>query len=109
MNAETLTNPTDHLPFKERLGRCYELSGLMVLHNPDTSLVHGSIQGMGNPRIAHAWVDLPDGSVWEPATNKVWTRYTFEAFFRAEVTRKYENRSALEHFVRHETYGPWES
>ncbi|HVZ65088.1 MAG TPA: hypothetical protein VG936_11000 [Lacunisphaera sp.] len=107
MNAEALTNPTDHLTHKERLGRCYELSGLIVLYNPDTSLAHGSIQGLGNPRIAHAWVDLPDGSVWEPATNKVWSRTGFEAFFNPRVSQKYDNRRALEHFAQHETWGPW--
>lgn len=92
MNAETLTNPTDHLPFKKRLGRCYELPGQIVLHNPDTSLVHGSIQGLGNPRLAHAWVDLPDDSVWEPATNQVWSRYILEEMRICRADFRFGNR-----------------
>ena len=107
MNENCLINPTDDLPFKDRLGRCYELAGLLTIHNPEVMLVHGSIQNFNKPRLAHAWVELPDGTKWEPATNQIWSRSSFGAFFHPQVTRKYANRAALEKFLHFETYGPW--
>jgi hypothetical protein len=89
MQSIPLVNPTTNLSHRQRLGRCYELSGLIALHNPHVTLVHGSIQGFNYPRIAHAWVELPDGSVWEPVTNKVWHHSIFDGFYRAEVTVRY--------------------
>ena len=67
MQPSKLINPNENETMKARLGRCYELSGMLVLHNPGPgiTLVHGSIQGMGKPRIEHAWVELADGSVWD--------------------------------------------
>jgi hypothetical protein len=84
MHRTPLINPTADLSHRQRLGRCYELSGTIALHNPHVMLVHGSIQGFNFPRIAHAWVELPDGSVWEPVTNKVWHRPIFDGCQRAD-------------------------
>lgn len=109
MQDTPFVNPTADLPHPQRLGRCYELSGLVALHNPDFTLVHGSIQGLKFPRIAHAWVELPDGSVWEPVSNKVWNRSIFDGFYRAQVTVKYDHRSMCERCARHEHWGPWET
>ena len=109
LTAFTLINPDASVPHKERLGCCYELAGSLAQHNPEVVLVHGSIQGMGAPRIGHAWAVLPDGSVWEPATNQMWKSSVFEAFFRPRVDKKYENQAMLRKIVRHEHWGPWEA
>lgn len=109
MNPKTnsLINPHDHLPYKQRLGRCYELAGEIALHNSTVELVHGSIQGFGAPRIGHAWVVLGDESVWEPATNRVWGPAAFQAFYNAKVEKRYDQRAFLELMVTHEHWGPW--
>lgn len=109
MNNEPLvfTNPTDHLPFKQRLGRCYELAGQIVLQNKGVSLIHGSIQGFNCPRMPHAWVEFQNGAIWEPSTNRIWTESAFAGFFNPRITEKYAHHSALEHFIRHENYGAW--
>jgi hypothetical protein len=104
-----LINPDENEPMKARLGRCYELSGMLVLNNPGPgiTLVHGSIQGMGRPRIEHAWVELADGSVWEPATNQCWERQRFDSFFSAQVAMRYDFTTAMRRAVHHEHWGPW--
>jgi hypothetical protein len=107
MQSTPLINPTADLTHRQRLGRCYELSGLIALHNPHVTLVHGSIQGFNFPRIAHAWVELPDGSVWEPVTNKVWHHSIFDGFYRPQVTIKYDHQAICRLCARYEHWGPW--
>ena len=69
------TDEPDAMKFEDRLRRCYELAGKGILHAPEGStLVHGTIEGFGNPRIGHAWVELPDGSVWEPISRVVYPK-----------------------------------
>ena len=65
----------------DRLGQCYPLSYRYATRRPGRTLVHGSIQGMGQPRIGHAWVRNPDGTVHEPATDEDWSADLFQAFF----------------------------
>lgn len=108
MNSPILTNPDNNLPHKQRLGRCYELTGNIALHNSGVELVHGTIQGCGAPRIAHAWVVLPDGSIWEPVTNQVWKKSVFYEFFSAVVRKRYDRQTFLRLAVRHEHWGPWD-
>jgi hypothetical protein len=109
MTSSTLINPDGNVPHKKRLGRCYELAGNLALHNPETQLIHGSIQGFGAPRIPHAWVVLPDGSIWEPATNKVWEKPIFYGFFNAIVRKRYDQQTFMRMMVRHEHWGPWDN
>jgi|GEM_PF-2928502 len=109
MQSTPLINPTADLTHRQRLGRCYELSGLIALHNPHVTLVHGSIQGFNFPRIAHAWVELPDGSVWEPVTNKVWHHSIFDGFYRPQVTIKYDHQAICRLCARYEHWGPWKT
>lgn len=100
-------NPTAHLAFRQRIGRCYELAGQVTLHNLDATLVHGSIQGFGKPRLKHAWVQFPDGEVWEPATNQLWTATGFAGLFNPETDIVYENRLAIGLAVSSEHWGPY--
>lgn len=103
-----LTNPDASIPHKLRLGRCYELTGKIALHNPLVEIVHGSIQGMGALRIGHAWAVLPCGSIWEPVTNKVWSKQGFYDFFSAIDIKHYSNSAFLKLVVEHENWGAWD-
>ena len=109
LTKTSFINPDASIPHKDRLGRCYELTGNLALHNPEVVLIHGSIQGMGAPRIGHAWVVLPDGQVWEPVTNEVWKSSVFDGFFCPQVAKKYDNQALLRKVVRHEHWGPWDA
>ena len=60
------------IPFRERLGRCYELSGRYLMGTEGTTMVHGTIEGAGRPPIDHAWVVTKEGKVFEPASNHLY-------------------------------------
>jgi len=91
-----------------RLGRCYELAGKYVMGHADASLVHGSIQGLGHPRIGHSWAKLTDGKVWEPVTNKEWKSVVFKAFFNPKEEHVYPRDEVIRETIESETWGPWE-
>lgn len=98
--------------FVDRLGNCYEYAGRHVLHE-DGVLVHGSIEGFGQARLAHAWVEVldPDGEVeaiLEPTSNNLWPPRAFEAFFSPRVAARYPHDEARALMARHGHYGPWE-
>lgn len=92
---------------RERLGRCYELAGRYVLEHPDAdALVHGSIEGMGQPRIGHAWVEVV-GGVWEPVTASVWSWTAFMAVFDPRMNDRWSNAAARDRMLRAGHFGPW--
>jgi len=98
-----------------RLGRCYELAGRYLMDNNDMGahkgdvLVHGSIQGGGNPRIGHAWVQNKEGTIaWEPASNRQYPMDVFKAYFKAIPSTTYSYTDALAHMVSDAHWGPWD-
>ena len=103
---EALVNPDASVPFKKRLGRCYELAGRLATSNSEAVLVHGSIQGFGKPRIDHAWVEV-DGQVWEPAGGQLWDRRVFDAIFNPVEEQRYDHNAVLSLSLEHGTWGPW--
>ena len=101
------SGPTDHIPFNKRLGRCYELSGKHAQGSHDSILVHGSIEGMGHPRIRHAWVVTPEG-VWEPCSNVIWPVDAFKGLFHPIIEHQYGWDEMLDQTVRTGHWGPWD-
>lgn len=104
-------------PKAEHLGRCYELAAKRVGMGPNgadfsgyegATLVHGTIQGAGQPPLGHAWVVEPDGSVWEPATDTVYPAPVFEALYSPTEFVRYEPAEARRWMVKSGHYGPWE-
>ena len=96
--------------FEGRLGRCYELSGRYVAYEePSATLVHGTIQGMGHPALGHAWAEMPNGDVWEPATNRLWPGPAFKGMFNPTVSRRYSHDEVMRHILDTEHWGPWDA
>lgn len=89
----------------ERSGECYHLAGLFAIANDDAHLVHGSIQGYGHPRMAHAWIVLPGGAVWEPFTGGLFANWN--EFASAEVHSTYSFAETRGNVLEHEHWGPW--
>lgn len=104
VNIESMQDDNE---FNRRLGRCYELAGKYAAFNVDGTLVHGSIEGMGNPRIGHAWVELKDGTVWEPITDQIWDARVFQAFFNPKVEKRYSSKETNVITMNHKHWGPW--
>lgn len=96
----------DPAAFADRKGRCYELAGRYATHHPDSVLVHGTIQGMGNPPLDHAWVEVPKG-VYEPITNEVYSAKVFADHFHPVEQARYDNLQVLLTTARAGTWGPW--
>jgi hypothetical protein len=99
--------------FGQRLGRCYELAAKQVVfgegeHKPGDKLVHGSIQGFGNPRIGHAWVERADGSIHEVIGQKDYPRFVFGALFNPIEDHVYTSAQATQWMLKSGHFGSWE-
>lgn len=97
----------------ERLGRCYSLAGfaLIVGNAPhDAILVHGTIHGIfdGMERIGHAWLQLVNGDIWEPATCNIFTSTTWTIISRPCVVHQYTRYHAFCMIQSSKHWGPWE-
>ncbi len=59
-------------------GTCYPDAWRYVMRHADESpvLVHGTAVTLSG-RIGHAWVELQDGTVWEPASEAIFTKEKF--------------------------------
>ena len=92
-----------------RPGRCYELSGRYILNDaaPDAVLVHGSIQGFGHPRIAHAWVEDGESGIWEPVTDEHYPPEVFAALFNPLREHTYTSCQTSLMALKTKHWGPW--
>lgn len=101
-------DPSADLAFNDRLGRCYELAGQYIMENPSSSLVHGSIQGAGAPRIGHAWVVDADGEVFDGTMGEHFPNVAaYAAFTNAEEVISYTAREAMHLMASQGHFGPW--
>ena len=104
----TYRDPNERVAFKDRLGNCYRLAAQYAIANRG-KLIHGSIEGMGKPRLDHAWVELDDGSVWEPTLGQLFDANIFEIFASPIVHTRYNTWQEASLLALHtEHWGPWE-
>lgn len=100
--------------FENRLGHCFYLAGREHMDRQfekqePTILHHGSIQGFGNPRISHAWLEHPEtGEIWEPITNQKYDPFVFKHFFNAQTEHQYTWNQSSAHMQKFKHWGPWE-
>lgn len=110
------SDPNASRAFADRLGNCYELTGTYLFGagpdsvgaHPGSTLVHGTIQGNGQPRLQHAWVENPDGSIFEPATGHRMTADEFKAWASPQVDARYTSAAAIFEMTNSGHFGPWE-
>ena len=97
--------------YDDRRTRCFELATYAVVFGsvPEGSLlVHGSWHGPGaSERIAHAWVELPGGFVWEPITCCVYEKASFEHWTACWPEMTYTKAQAQQMVHQSGTYGSW--
>lgn len=115
-------------PLAERLTNCYEYAALAFfdyhftrqgLDKVDemervnvpvpTTLVHGtysSPETRGKP-IAHAWVVLSNGQIWEPITSLICDAQKFYEFCEPHDLVTYGETEVRVNMMRHGHYGPW--
>lgn len=119
METETLFYDTEWIGDEEartldqRLGRCYELAAFALALGSaprDAHLVHGSVHALPAPvRIKHAWLELPDGHVWEPARAHVWHGTSWWTYARPVIDVRYTVAEARRRIIDAGHWGPWET
>jgi hypothetical protein len=95
---------------RNRLGRCYELAGRVMLHEEGSetfTLVHGIVAlGFEGRRIEHAWIELPDGRVYEPVLDEYVEATAFDSRAAPSECQRYTRMQAARLIAKH-TWGPW--
>ena len=107
IEATERLDPSHKLKFKDRLGQCYVLAGRYASHHEDATLVHGSIEGFGNPRIDHAWVELPGDEVFEPTSGMTLPASVFAEIYHPEAHARFDWEETLKQTLRQQHWGPW--
>jgi hypothetical protein len=99
--------------FDERLTRCYELSWQTLNKigggGEGHQLVHGSIHGPDSSvgRIPHAWVELADGTIFDPVLDLWFSPDEWERGFSAEAAIKYDFDEYGRQSAANMNMGPW--
>lgn len=93
--------------FEDRLGDCYPLVGQYMFNHRDSTMVHGTIQGYGQPRLEHAWVENPNGTIFEPATGHLMSKEEFTAWANPEKEVRYTYDAAVFEMDQSGHWGPW--
>jgi hypothetical protein len=104
------TSSAGEFPFsmsRKRQGCCYELAMRVMTDQPGAerfTLVHGSVVTASygpSIRIDHAWIELPDGRIFEPGTK------TYGPLPHAVANHRYSRLEACRIAVATGHYGPW--
>lgn len=100
--------------YADRRTRCYELAACAVLPPyglapKGSRVIHGTIKGPGNhyERIGHAWLELPDGLLWEPISGLIHDRNEWMKWASAWEERTYTRGQVIQLIGRHQHYGRW--
>lgn len=110
-----ISSPIYGYEFRDRVGRCYEMSGAITwgldLSNdhPGWKLVHGSIERPPLPRIGHAWCEWK-GMVFDPVLDYWISWREYRQWGRARRVKTYTVAQATELIQQSGGHaGPWHS
>ena len=100
------------LTIDERLTRCYELAAYALTLGTapsDATLIHGTWQHViyAPRRIAHAWLELADGRVWEPISGVIYERSEWNLIMQPTDERRYTKTEARNAIMFHRNWGSW--
>lgn len=95
-------------PISARLGDCYMNAGSVLLDEDTSTLVHGIIRNKKHGDVAHAWVELDDGYIYEPTTDAVYHPEDFASIHRPIPLARYEGEQARVTMVTYSHWGPWD-
>jgi len=88
------------------IGTCYADAWRFLIKEEEGELIHGTVFS-GGRRIGHAWVETSTGWVWEPETNRFFTRLGFRDTFAPEIVSRYTAEEAAIMAARTKHLGPW--
>jgi len=87
-------------------GTCYPDAWRYAMQHSEAILAHGTAISLGR-RIGHAWVELPDGTVWEPSSQAVMPIEKFYGLVDPIVEDRYTSEEAAIMVARVGKHGPW--
>jgi hypothetical protein len=92
--------------------RCYERAWQFVIDHADVPgvvLVHGRVTVTVPVHVTfgHAWVELPDGLIFDGVKQACYDRTTYLAELSAEVEQTYTPFEAAKLVTKTQCYGPW--
>jgi hypothetical protein len=101
--------------YSTRKSRCYELACQALVWGTapkDSFLIHGSMDGHlpdGIGRIGHAWLELPNGKIWEPIMGDLFESWTdWQIWADAQTERRYTLARVQRYITATRTFGPWQ-
>jgi hypothetical protein len=74
----------------------------------DATLVHGVITSTEYGDVAHAWVELDDGYIYEPTTDAVYHPEDFDKIHTPIELKRYSGPVARLRLMKNEHWGPWD-
>ena len=84
------------------------MAGRFIMDYNAGTLVHGIVRNEEQGDIAHAWVEIPDGFIYEPTTDSVYHPEDFERLHRPIVLAKYPTEETFLTLARNKHWGPWD-
>ena len=75
------------------------------MQHPEAVLVHGTAISLGK-RIHHAWVELPNGTVWESSTQTIFLVERYYELLDPIAEDRYTADEAA-HMLSVGKHGPW--
>lgn len=94
--------------FDSRLGECYPLAGRYVIDHPGSQLVHGYVENNGEG-VMHGYAITPNGNVYEPITDRVYTQANADDLFHVESVATYSYNEAMLKMAGEGHWGPWDA
>ena len=92
----------------DNIGRCYELSFLFQVENPDYNLVHGYITSIYPPyqTIDHAWCVKGD-IIYDAVLKQEYPKIVYDGLYKTEIGVVYTYKEAIGKALETDTYGYW--
>lgn len=117
VKQKTTTAPKQKLKsFKgvaERRKHTFEICGILMVEKAQAGmrLFHGTVILDGHSgnrkRVNYAWIEMPDGNVYEPASDRILLRETFGRLFEPYEDRGYSSSEVWTMGQAIRLPGPW--
>jgi len=95
---------------KERLGKCYQLAGRYALDHPNSTLIHGTINGIKFTGIdfdnPHAWIEEGE-EAYDLVLDYRLPKEVYYKLMQAKVIKKYNHNAMKKMILKTTFWGPW--
>jgi hypothetical protein len=97
------------LRHRKRAKRCFELSGVFVLDNPDWILLHAATALISLPGCSRLHAFAEKGNVvYDPVINKFYDKERYYLFHKVRDARFYTVKELANFVFKTNQWGPWD-